>query len=73
MRMRLEQNIPHLSRWPQALSLLSSPQSLFGSLNRLGALIDEICARTGDRSTDIDWYTKRMTLTGIYAATGETY
>jgi len=32
-------------------------------------MCDDICHYAGDRSTDTSWYTKRMTLAAIYAAT----
>ena len=54
----------------QALSLKAFPSSLEWSLESFASIIDEIWYWAGDRSTDINWYTKRGILAGIYSSTG---
>lgn len=36
----------------------------------LGAMADELCHLSGDRSTGPDWYAKRVGIMSIYTATG---
>jgi ubiquinone biosynthesis protein COQ9 len=53
----------------RALSLLSLPQHTPLGLGLLYQTVDDIWWAAGDRATDFSFYTKRMTLAGIYAAT----
>ena len=57
---------------PQALALMSLAGNIPASLRELFLLADEIWFLAGDDSVDTSWYTKRATLSSIYAAT-ETY
>jgi ubiquinone biosynthesis protein COQ9 len=56
----------------QALGLMSLAGNIPPSLHELFLLADEIWFLAGDDAVDMSWYTKRMTLSSIYAAT-ETY
>ncbi|ORY51807.1 ubiquinone biosynthesis protein COQ9 [Rhizoclosmatium globosum] len=60
---------PYLHQWPDALALMAMPQNAPHSLHNLGLLVDEIWHVTGDRSTDMNWYSKRMLLAGVYTST----
>ncbi|KFO71364.1 hypothetical protein N303_10348, partial [Cuculus canorus] len=66
---RLRMVIPYLERWPQALSILLMPHNIPSSLSLLSSMIDDILHYAGDQSTDINWYTRRAVLTGIYNTT----
>ncbi|RVE72307.1 hypothetical protein OJAV_G00060570 [Oryzias javanicus] len=66
---RLRMYIPYMETWPQAMSLLLLPHNIPDSLKHLSNLVDDIWYYAGDRSTDMNWYTKRAVLTGIYNTT----
>nr|XP_020441342.1 ubiquinone biosynthesis protein COQ9, mitochondrial [Monopterus albus] len=66
---RLRMYIPYIETWPQAMSLLLLPHNIPDSLKQLSTLVDDIWYYAGDRSTNMNWYTKRAALTGIYNAT----
>uniref|UniRef100_A0A3Q1HMP9 Ubiquinone biosynthesis protein n=1 Tax=Anabas testudineus TaxID=64144 RepID=A0A3Q1HMP9_ANATE len=52
-----------------AMSILLLPHNIPDSLKHLSTLVDDIWYYAGDRSTDMNWYTKRAALTGIYNTT----
>ncbi|XP_027147675.1 ubiquinone biosynthesis protein COQ9, mitochondrial isoform X1 [Larimichthys crocea] len=66
---RLRMYIPYIESWPQAMSILLLPHNIPDSLKHLSTLVDDIWYYAGDRSTDMNWYTKRAALTGIYNTT----
>ncbi|XP_022539568.1 ubiquinone biosynthesis protein COQ9, mitochondrial isoform X1 [Astyanax mexicanus] len=66
---RLRMLIPYIDTWPQAMSILLLPHNIPESLKHLSTLVDDIWYYAGDRSTDLNWYTRRATLTGIYNTT----
>ncbi|XP_035272620.1 ubiquinone biosynthesis protein COQ9-B, mitochondrial-like isoform X2 [Anguilla anguilla] len=66
---RLRMLIPYIDTWPQAMSILLLPHNIPDSLKHLSTLIDDIWYYAGDRSTDLNWYTRRAALTGIYNTT----
>ncbi|RUS80095.1 hypothetical protein EGW08_012141 [Elysia chlorotica] len=66
---RLRMIIPYLETWPQAIAIQALPQNAVESWTNTLNLTDEIWYYAGDRSTDFNWYTKRMTLFGIYKST----
>ncbi|TWW76494.1 DNA-directed RNA polymerase II subunit RPB3 [Takifugu flavidus] len=66
---RLRMYIPYIESWPQAMSILLLPHNIPDSLKHLSNLVDDIWYYAGDRSTDMNWYTKRAALTGIYNTT----
>ncbi|KAI4734219.1 ubiquinone biosynthesis protein COQ9 [Aureobasidium sp. EXF-12298] len=59
-------------RWQEALGLMSLAGNIPSSLRELFLLADEIWFLAGDDAVDMSWYTKRATLSSVYAAT-ETY
>lgn len=69
VRLRLQMQIPFLSKWPQALSIQAHPMNAATALTQRAVLIDDIWHAAGDRSTDMDWYAKRAVLGGVYTAT----
>ncbi|XP_061077581.1 ubiquinone biosynthesis protein COQ9-B, mitochondrial-like isoform X2 [Conger conger] len=66
---RLRMLIPYMDSWPQAMSILLLPHNIPNSLKHLSTLIDDIWYYAGDRSTDMNWYTRRAALTGVYNTT----
>ncbi|OAD52404.1 Ubiquinone biosynthesis protein COQ9, mitochondrial, partial [Eufriesea mexicana] len=66
---RLKMVIPYKKTWPQALALMALPPNVPMSLANLLTLVDDICYYAGDRSVDINWYTRRVVLAGIYKTT----
>ena len=54
---------------PQALAIMAQPSYVPASLKELAQLADEIYFLAGDESVDPSWYTKRASLSAIYAAT----
>jgi len=69
MQLRLKMNIPYIDSWHQAMILLASPSVATDCLESSANMIDEIWYHAGDLSVGIDWYTKRLVLAGVYAAT----
>ncbi|XP_027883837.1 ubiquinone biosynthesis protein COQ9, mitochondrial isoform X3 [Xiphophorus couchianus] len=66
---RLRMYIPYMESWPQAMSILLLPHNIPDSLKHLSTMVDDIWYYAGDRSTDMNWYTKRAVLTGLYNST----
>ena len=46
------------------------PENVASSMGELARLADEMWFLAGDRSVDFSWYTKRATLSAVYASTG---
>lgn len=66
---RLQMLIPYIEKWPQAMAIQALPQNSCQALNNLGQLVDDIWYYAGDKSTDFNWYSKRLLLAGIYKST----
>ena len=49
---------------------MALPENIPDSLRELAKLSDEMWFLAGDRSVDFSWYTKRGTLSAVYASTG---
>lgn len=58
--------VPH---WQQALGIMSLLENVPASVTELSKLSDEIWFLAGDESVDTSWYTKRASLSAVYAAT----
>jgi len=58
-----------IHRWQEALALIAQPSNLPTAISELSSLSDEIWFLSGDTSVDTSWYTKRASLSTIYAAT----
>lgn len=63
---RLDMNIPIAKHLPQLLGHMIQPSNIVSSLNELHNLSDDIQYYAGDRSIDFAWYSKRMTISGLY-------
>ncbi|KAL2115016.1 hypothetical protein VTJ04DRAFT_10679 [Mycothermus thermophilus] len=68
MWMRLMGNEGVVGRWQEALAIMALPSHIPTSLHELALLSDEILYLAGDVSVDPSWYTKRASLSAIYAA-----
>ncbi|XP_066493993.1 ubiquinone biosynthesis protein COQ9, mitochondrial [Tiliqua scincoides] len=66
---RLRMLIPYIEKWPQAISVLLLPHNIPASLNLMTTMVDDMWHYAGDQSTDINWYTRRAVLAGIYNTT----
>ena len=53
----------------KSLSLLSMPLNAALSLKLLHETCDSLWQLAGDEATDFNWYTKRITLAGVYSST----
>lgn len=67
--LRLRQQQHHREAIRKALGILSFPTYATESLQLLSTTVDTIWRSIGDTATDFNWYTKRMTLAGVYSAT----
>ncbi|KAG1306874.1 hypothetical protein G6F64_007257 [Rhizopus arrhizus] len=67
--LRLEMNKPFIKKWPEALAIMAQPSNVSMSLKHLGDIVDDIWYYAGDRSPDMNWYTKRASLAAVYSAT----
>lgn len=55
----------------KALGIMSLGENIPASVSELAKLSDEMWFLAGYDSHDMDWYTKRAMLSGVYASTGE--
>ncbi|OHW99333.1 rpsU-divergently transcribed protein [Colletotrichum incanum] len=65
---RLLGNEPIVDRWQEALAVMAQPSYAPVSIKELAKLVDEIWFLSGDVSVDPSWYTKRASLSMIYAS-----
>ncbi|KAJ1979143.1 Ubiquinone biosynthesis protein coq9, mitochondrial [Dimargaris verticillata] len=66
---RLQLTMPVVDRWQEAAAILAQPSNLPVATKQLYALTDDIMYYAGDRSADMQWYSKRAGLAGIYTTT----
>lgn len=66
---RLRMNIPFMAHWTEALAIKSMPQNLCETVPLDLELFDLMWHYAGDKATDLNWYTKRISLGAIYKAT----
>jgi ubiquinone biosynthesis protein COQ9 len=66
---RLEQAEPHKEAVCRALALQSLPWNAASALRTVARTADAMWAAAGDTSADFSWYTRRMSLAGVYGAT----
>ena len=68
-RLRANADAGVVGQWQSALALMSLAENIPTSIKELARLSDEIWFLAGDTSVDTSWYTKRASLSSIYAAT----
>ena len=66
---RLEQNADDREAIRRGLAILSKPQNTGLALQLLYRTVDDMWFAAGDRSTDWNFYSKRMLLSGVYSST----
>ncbi|KAI7907185.1 COQ9-domain-containing protein [Cokeromyces recurvatus] len=66
--LRLDMNKPYIKKWPEALAIMARPSNMNMSLKHLADIADDIWYYAGDKSSDMNWYTKRGSLAAIYSA-----
>lgn len=69
VQVRLEEALPHREAVRRALSVLALPQNAARAAKTLWRTADAMWRAAGDTATDFNYYTKRMTLGGVYSAT----
>ena len=55
---------------PQAMAVKALPPNIPSALETLALMVDDIWYMAGDKSVDINWYTKRALLASLYTSTG---
>ena len=69
LRLRLTANAAHREAIRRALTILALPVNAPLAARLLYRTVDAVWYGLGDRSTDYNFYTKRMLLAGVYSAT----
>jgi ubiquinone biosynthesis protein COQ9 len=69
IRVRLEQNEQHQEAIRRALSVLAMPGNAALATRLLYRTVDAVWNAAGDASIDINFYSKRALLAGVYSAT----
>jgi len=67
--LRLALNRPYKEAVRRAVAVLALQRNARVAAACTGRTVDAIWHAAGDRSTDFSWYTKRLILTAVYAAT----
>ncbi|KAK2768677.1 Ubiquinone biosynthesis protein coq9, mitochondrial [Arachnomyces sp. PD_36] len=65
---RLRMNEGVINQWQDALALMSLPTHVPASLSELHSLSSDILTLASDPSVDASWYTKRLSLSAVYAS-----
>jgi ubiquinone biosynthesis protein COQ9 len=69
VKLRIEVHAPHREAVRKTIAFLGMPHYAWLSMRALYRTVDAIWYAIGDASTDFNFYTKRMTLAGVYAST----
>jgi ubiquinone biosynthesis protein COQ9 len=69
VRTRIEIASPNKEAVRRGMALFSLPMHAADGTKALWGTADAIWTALGDRSDDVNWYTKRMTLSGVYSST----
>ena len=69
VRFRLEVLAPHKEAVRRGLSFLALPPNAGQALKSLHRTVDAVWTLAGDRSTDYNYYTKRLLLAGVLSST----
>eukprot|EP00455_Lapot_gusevi_P039925 TRINITY_DN4493_c0_g1_i1.p1 TRINITY_DN4493_c0_g1~~TRINITY_DN4493_c0_g1_i1.p1 ORF type:complete len:284 (+),score=59.91 TRINITY_DN4493_c0_g1_i1:40-891(+) len=69
IKTRLEMQIPYISTWHQAMALGALPQNVCNTTTNIALMVDDIWHYAGDKSTDLNWYSKRALAAAVYAST----
>ncbi|MFW5654823.1 MAG: COQ9 family protein [Roseicyclus sp.] len=69
VRLRLDLVEPHKEAVRRGVTLFALPMHAADGARALWGTVDAIWSALGDTSQDLNWYTKRATLSGVYSAT----
>ena len=69
VKLRIEVHAPHREAVRKTIAFLTLPHYAWLSMKALYRTVDSIWYAIGDTSTDFNFYTKRMTLAGVYTST----
>jgi len=69
IRLRLEQNMPYRSAIQKAIAFYALPNHTKAASESLWRTTDAIWIIAGDTSTDMNYYSKRTLLIGVYSST----
>ena len=69
VRLRLQANMPHREAIRRAVATVALPIHAALAARLLYRTVDAVWHAVGDRSTDYNFYTKRMLLAGVYSST----
>ena len=69
VQVRLEQQAPYKEAIRRALALQVMPQNGFGAMRGLYRTVDLMWRAADDNATDINFYSKRLLLAGVYTST----
>lgn len=69
IKIRLSLQIPYLNRWNEAMAVGVLPNNVSSIHSLLWKYADEIWFLLGDRSSDLDFYSKRYMFLSAYIAT----
>jgi len=68
-RLRMNEEFLLCDRWGEAMAILTHPANACDSIGCMQELCDDIWHRAGDKSADMNWYSKRISLAAVYGAT----
>ncbi|CAB4490272.1 ubiquinone biosynthesis protein COQ9 [Rhizophagus irregularis] len=66
---RLNLTKPYIRKWPEALAIMAQPNNVSMAVEHLAKLVDDMWYLAGDKSADMNWYSKRAILAAIYTST----
>ena len=69
VKLRIEVHTQHREAMRRTIAFLTLPHYAWLSMRALYRTVDSIWYAIGDNSTDFNFYTKRMTLAGVYTST----
>lgn len=69
IKTRLELQLPYYDHWAEALALCIDPKVAPQATKQFAEMIDDIWFYAGDKSTDINWYTRRASVAAVYGMT----
>jgi len=69
IKTRLSYQVPYQKHWPSAMALGLHPYHFSHMVYRIHKISDHIWYVAGDSSVDVNWYTKRASLSAVYSTT----
>ncbi|KAI9015196.1 COQ9-domain-containing protein [Gaertneriomyces semiglobifer] len=69
LQSRLEYSKLYIHKWPEALAVLAVPTNAPIAVRALATLVDDMWHIAGDKSVDMNWYSKRAMLSAVFSST----